>query len=65
MFNKNVKILAKELLESKVAKRKLKEEIEELKLKKRLEQEEITHMVRINEERKEQEVEKYTLKKLI
>jgi len=35
-----------------------KEELEDLKLKKRLEQEEIKHMVRINEERKDSEVAK-------
>ena len=38
--------------------RATKEELEDLKLKKRLEQEEITHMVKINEERKDSEVEK-------
>ena len=35
-----------------------KEELEDLKLKKRLEQEEIKHMVKINEERKDSEVAK-------
>lgn len=40
------------------AKKSLEEELENLKLKKRLEQEEIKHMVKINEERKDSEVEK-------
>ena len=38
-------------------KQKLREDLEELKLKKRLEQEEITHMIRINEEKNKQELE--------
>jgi len=47
----SVEVLVKE-------KQTLKTELEELKLKKRLEQEEIKHMTKINEERKDAEVEK-------
>ena len=47
-----------EIKNIRLAKKKLEEELENLKLKKRLEQEEIKHMVKINEERKDQEVEK-------
>lgn len=43
-------------------KRELKEEVEDLKLKKRLEQEEINHLVKINEEKLKAELERKELK---
>jgi hypothetical protein len=43
-------------------KRKLKEELADLKLKKKMEEEDIKHMVKINNERKEIELEKEKVK---
>ena len=53
----DVKQLQEEYEKTCKALRATKEELEDLRLKKRLEQEEITHMVKINEERMKQEVE--------
>ena len=54
----DVKDLQMEYEKTQKALRATKEELEDLKLKKRLEQEEIKHMVKINEERKDAEVSK-------
>ncbi len=63
MFGLKQKVKADEMEEVRqeiknlrLAKQKISEEMEMLKLKKRLEQEEITHMVKINNEKKDQEV---------
>jgi hypothetical protein len=65
MRGKEVDSLVKQVEKLLDEKKALKTELEELKLKKRLEQEEIKHMVKINEERMKQEVEneKVTLAK--
>jgi len=55
----NLKVLIKSL---KNDKRDLKEQIEELRLKKKMEEEDIKHMVRINNERKDIELEKEKIK---
>lgn len=43
-------------------KRELKEQLEDLKLKKKMEEEDIKHMVKINNERKDIELEKEKIK---
>ena len=66
-WNKNKDVEAKEELESIIKdlekdKRRLKEDLAELKLKKKLEDEDIKHMVKINNERKDIELEKEKMK---
>lgn len=68
MFGLKSKVRADEVEEVRVeiktlrtAKQKITEELETLKLKKRLEQEEITHLTKINNEKKDQEVSKRKL----
>ena len=66
-WNKNKEVEAKEELERTIKnlekdKRNLKEDLAELKLKKKLEDEDIKHMVKINNERKDIELEKEKMK---
>lgn len=49
--------IRQEIKELRKSKKALEEQLEELKLKKRLEEEEIRHMIKINEERLKQEIE--------
>ena len=55
----DLKVLIKQLEREK---RQLKEDLAELKLKKKLEEEDIKHMVKINNERKDIELEKEKIK---
>ena len=54
--------LKREIEQLKKDKRGLKEEVEDLKLKKKMESEDIKHMVKINSERKDIELEKEKVK---